>query len=176
MVREVAVRCTDGDGELNRVPVEDAAFPDAAGEQPVDATTKLFTIGYGGRTPTEFVQLLVEHGVRTIADVRLYPGRAYMAFFAKAKSPDKGIERILREAGIGYVSLTELGNPFKDEADWPERYRKLLTETGEAMIGPLLVLPRPFCLLCAEKKPDECHRRLIADFLGERGWEVQHIR
>jgi uncharacterized protein (DUF488 family) len=122
---------------------------------------KLFTIGYGGRMPTEFVQLLVEYGVRTVTDVRLYPGRAYMAFFAKAKSPDKGIERILREVGIGYVSLTELGNPFKDEADWPERYRNLLAESGEELVASLLSLPRPFSLLCAEKKPEECHRKLI---------------
>ena len=136
---------------------------------------QFFTIGYGGRSPTEFVQLLIEHGVRTVADVRLYPNRAYMAFFAKAKSPDKGIERILGGAGIGYVSLTGLGNPFKDEPDWPDRYRKLLAESGEGMIEPLLSLPLPFCLLCAEKKPDECHRKIIADFLQARGWEGTHI-
>jgi uncharacterized protein (DUF488 family) len=137
---------------------------------------KLFTIGYGGRTPTEFVQLLVEHGVRTVADVRMHPGRAYMVFFAKAKSPDKGIERILAQAGIGYVSLTGLGNPFKNEPDWPEQYRKLLAESGEAMIEPLLSLPRPFCLLCAEKKPNRCHRKLISDLLETQGWRVQHIQ
>jgi uncharacterized protein (DUF488 family) len=161
---------------LNAVQEESVALPGLFGANPVDETMKLFTIGYGGRTPTEFVRLLVEHGVRTIADVRLHPGRAYMACFAKAKSPDKGIERILREAGIGYASVIGLGNPFKDEADWPERYRGLLTESGETLIEPLLLVPRPFCLLCAEKKPEQCHRKLIADYLQARGWEVHHIQ
>jgi uncharacterized protein (DUF488 family) len=161
---------------LNAVQEESVALPGLFGANPVDETMKLFTIGYGGRSPTEFVQLLARHGVRTVADVRLFPNHAYMAFFAKAKSPDKGIERILREAGIGYVPLTELGNPFKDEPDWPEQYRNLLAESGETLIEPLLLVPRPFCLLCAEKKPEQCHRKLIADYLQARGWEVHHIQ
>ncbi len=137
---------------------------------------KLFTIGYGGRRPTEFVQLLVEHGVRVVADVRLVPNRAFMSVVARAKSPDKGIERILGEAGIGYVSLTTLGNPFKDETDWPTRYRALIEERGEELVAPLLTVEQPWCLLCAEKLPEQCHRMVISDFLAARGWEVEHIR
>jgi uncharacterized protein (DUF488 family) len=140
------------------------------------SSKKLFTIGYGGRSPTEFVRLLVEHGVRTVADVRMFPNKAFMAVFAKAKSSDKGIERILGEAGIGYVSLTALGNPFKDEADWPERYRELFEKQGETLTQPLLELPPPFCLLCAEKEPERCHRMTISDFLTAHGWEAEHIR
>ena len=140
------------------------------------SSKKLLTIGYGGRSPTEFVRLLVEHGVRTVADVRLYPNKAFMAVFAKAKSPTKGIERILGEAGIEYVSLTGLGNPFKDSADWPERYHDLFEAQGEALVLPLLELPQPFCLLCAEKEPERCHRMTISDFLATRGWLVEHIR
>ena len=33
------------------------------------------------------------------------------------------------------------------------------------------------CLLCSEEKPHHCHRRLVAEYLGER-WgnvEIEHI-
>ncbi|MGD9518086.1 MAG: DUF488 family protein [Armatimonadota bacterium] len=39
----------------------------------------------------------------------------------------------------------------------------------------LVALPRPFCLMCAEKRPEECHRLLIAEWLAGRGWEVVHL-
>jgi uncharacterized protein (DUF488 family) len=37
-------------------------------------------------------------------------------------------------------------------------------------------VPQPFCLLCAERRAADCHRRLIADYLvaGQRT-EVEHI-
>ena len=136
---------------------------------------KLFTIGFGGRAPQELVALLSDNGIQTIADVRLRPDRAAMGAYAKAKTPDKGVERILGEAGIGYVSLIELGNLFLEFDDWADRYRRLLESAGELLTERLLSLPGPVCLLCAERRPEECHRTLIADWLAERGWEVVHL-
>ena len=73
---------------------------------------KFFTIGYGGRNPEEFLDLLKQNNVRTLVDVRLRPDRASMGIWAKAKTPDKGIEKVLGDAGIGYCSFVELGNIF----------------------------------------------------------------
>ena len=135
----------------------------------------LFTIGYGGRNPDELVNLLVASGVRTVADVRLRPDRAAMGVYAKAKTPDKGIEKIFTAAGISYHSLPELGNMFMDYEDWRERYRKLLDRAGELIVARLEALPGPVCLLCAEKRVSECHRDAIAQFMASRGWQVAHI-
>ena len=137
----------------------------------------IYTIGYGGRAPTEFLRLLQEHGIRSIADVRLRPDRASMGCYVRAKSPDKGIQRLLSGAGIAYESFLELGNEFRDSEDWEPRYRELLEREGEARCQRLLAagLPEPICLLCAEKDPAKCHRRLAAEFLEQRGHEIQHI-
>jgi len=138
-------------------------------------TPTVFTIGYGGRSPSEFIATLQAHGVRLIADVRLRPDRASMGYYAKAKTPDKGIERILNEAGIAYVSLLELGNPFMDFPDWRERYALLLERAGDLLTERLAGLAQPYCLLCAERRPAECHRSLIADWLAAHGASVYHI-
>jgi hypothetical protein len=96
--------------------------------------------------------------------------------WAKAKTPDKGIEHILARAGIGYVSLIELGNIFREYPDWATRYKTLLERAGDLLTGRLAGVPQPFCLLCAEKRVADCHRRLIAEYLVEKkGAEVVHI-
>lgn len=135
-----------------------------------------YTIGYGGRRPEEFAELLVEHGVRAVADVRIRPDRASMGAYARAKSPARGIEKLLGDRGIGYQAILELGNLFRDLDDWHASYRAFFERAGDLLVGRLDALPRPFCLLCAEKRVAECHRLVIADFLvANRGWTAHHI-
>jgi hypothetical protein len=99
-----------------------------------------------------------------------------MGVWVRAKSADKGIEKVLSGAGIGYVSLPELGNLFLGFEDWPERYRQLLDRAGELLVGRLAGIPEPYCLLCAEKRVAECHRRHIAEYLTRtQGAEVRHL-
>jgi uncharacterized protein (DUF488 family) len=137
---------------------------------------RFYTVGYGGRSPAEFVRLLRENGVRTVVDVRLRPDRASMGAFVRAKTSDKGIERLLSEHGIGYRSLIELGNVFLDSADWRAPYAELLAGSGRLLTARLDEVPGPFALLCAEKRVADCHRGLIADHLTEsRGWHAEHI-
>lgn len=135
-----------------------------------------FTIGYGGRRPDELADLLVRHGVRTVVNVRIRPDRASMGAFVKARSPDKGIEKLLGDRGITYHPILELGNLFRDREDWGPIYRAVFDRAGDLLVGRLEGLPEPFCLLCAEKRVSECHRLVIADFLvAGRGWTVEHI-
>jgi uncharacterized protein (DUF488 family) len=137
---------------------------------------KFYTIGYGGRTPDEFLALLGGHGVRTVADVRLRPDRAAMGTYTKARTPDKGIEKLLADRGISYHSILELGNVFLDLEDWRPPYGELLRRAGDLLVARLLELPSPLCLLCAEKRVADCHRQMIADHLvAHQGWEVEHI-
>jgi uncharacterized protein (DUF488 family) len=136
---------------------------------------KLFTIGYGGRTPDDLIQRLTAAGVRTIADVRLRPDRASMGIYAKAKTPEKGIERLFTSAGITYRSLPEIGNVFLDFEDWRERYVALLQCAGHLLVSRLDGLEPPVCLLCAERRVADCHRLQIAEFLASRGSEIEHL-
>jgi uncharacterized protein (DUF488 family) len=137
---------------------------------------KLFTIGYGGRTPGNFLGLLKQSGVRAVVDVRLRPDRANRGIWARAKLPHQGIARLLGEAGIEYHSLVELGNLFAEFEDWQERYRRLLERCGDLLLERLAGVPEPFCLLCAEQDFRRCHREQIAEHLARtRGAEVEHL-
>ena len=137
---------------------------------------KFYTIGYGGRVPEEFVGSLALHGIRAIADVRIRPDRASMGAYTRARTHDKGIERLLAGQGISYHPILELGNVFFDLQDWRASYRELLRRSGDLLVARLLEIPAPFCLLCAEKCAAECHRQMIAEHLvASRGWDVNHI-
>ncbi|MDB5309480.1 MAG: hypothetical protein JWO38_3682 [Gemmataceae bacterium] len=139
--------------------------------------TAAFTIGYGGRKPDAFAQLLAANGVKTVVDVRLRPDKASVGSYAKAREPDKGIAGLLAKAGVGYVSLPELGNLFLGYDDWPTRYADFLDRAGPLLFDRLTAdVPGPVCLLCAEKKVAECHRRHVAEYLArERGWRFTHL-
>jgi uncharacterized protein (DUF488 family) len=80
-------------------------------------STALFTIGYGGRAPADLCAALGDAGVATVVDCRARPDRSSMGAFVKAADPAKGIDGLLARAGIAYVSLPELGNPFRDDPD-----------------------------------------------------------
>src|SRR3972149_1443841 len=135
----------------------------------------LYTIGYGGRNPQEFVKLLQQNGIKTIVDVRLKPDRASMGVYVMAKDPARGIQNLLNSGNIKYVSLVELGNIFLGYEDWRERYRLLLEKAGDLLIEKLEEIEGPLCLLCAEKKVADCHRLHIAEYLKQKGWEIENI-
>ena len=138
--------------------------------------THAFTIGYGGRKPDEFTKLLADSGVKTVIDVRLRPDKASMGSYASARDATKGIAGLLAKAGVGYVSLPELGNPFLAFDDWQTRYPDYLARAGGLLFDRVDGVPGPVCLLCAEKRVAECHRRHVAEYLArERGWTFTHL-
>ena len=136
---------------------------------------KIYTIGYGGRSASEFIDLLKKAKVTTLVDVRLNPERAFMGIYAKGKDPHKGIQGLLEREGIHYIWVSELGNPFKDDKDWKPKYQLHLEQKGVSLCSRLYELKSPFCLLCAEKYASTCHRKVISDYLADKGYEVEHL-
>jgi uncharacterized protein (DUF488 family) len=139
------------------------------------ANQRIYTVGYGGRHPDEFLELLRSHQTPRIIDVRVRPAEASMGVYKKAKRPDLGIESLLDRAGISYSHFLELGNLFRGLEDWEQRYRALIQAAGSLLLDRLRQIDEPYCLLCAEKDAANCHRGIIADAIAREGHSVIHL-
>ena len=141
---------------------------------------RLTTIGFTKKSARQFFEALRAAGVRRVADVRL-SNVSQLAGFAKRKDLEYFLDAI---CGIGYVHLPELAptremlDAFKKHGgDWWTYERDFLDLMArrrvEETIAPELL--DGACLLCSEDKPDHCHRRLVAEYLGRR-WGGVHVR
>ena len=140
---------------------------------------QIFTIGHSNHPIERLEELLREHGVTAVADVRSAPYSAFNPQFNR-----ETLAGWLREAGIRYVFLgSELGGRSEDPADYDESgvvsYDRLRTKPAfKAGIRRLLrgAATERIALLCSEKEPLNCHRTLlVARDLADRGVHVRHI-
>jgi uncharacterized protein (DUF488 family) len=142
----------------------------------------IWTIGHSTRTLEEFLGLLTEYRIESIADVRRFPGsRRYPHFASEA------LAETLPAHGIAYQWLPQLGGRRKVQPGSPntawrnasfQGYADHLAspEFSEGMATLLqLAAEQRTALMCAEAVWWRCHRSLIADVLKLRGIEVIHI-
>jgi len=133
--------------------------------------TAVWTIGYQDRTVDDLIAVLRPALVKVLVDVRLTP------LSRKAGLSKNGLAARLRDAGIEYVHLPQLGNPRNNRDAFRRgdkaavaRYRDgLRMPEGQAALGQLLRLARQHrvALMCFERHATECHRSMVADALGE---------
>jgi uncharacterized protein (DUF488 family) len=140
----------------------------------------VFTIGHGGRPLEELLACLERADVRTLVDVRRFPGSRRHPQFGR-----ESLERAVAAVGIGYRHVAELGGRRSDEPG-EERFgcirvaafrsyaARMTRPEWQAALADALAEPAP-CFLCAETAWWRCHRRLIAELLAARGETVVHI-
>lgn len=141
----------------------------------------LSTIGYEGADARDFVRTLKQAGVEVLVDVR-----------DRAQSRRKGFSKsALREmlnlAGIEYVHLKELGDPKEGRqaarsGDYP-KFRKIYNQVlrSSAALEAIdsiknIMQKQHACMLCYERDPSTCHRKLIADKIeAESELKARHL-
>ena len=144
---------------------------------------RVFTIGHSNRSGAELLEMLHSHGVEEVVDVRRFPGSRRNPQFGR-----EALEASLGEVGIGYEHMEELGGrrgkPAADtpntgwrvasfqayadrmaELEWLDALESLEERASRTTVA----------FMCSEAVPWRCHRRLIADALVVRGWQVRHI-
>jgi uncharacterized protein (DUF488 family) len=145
-------------------------------------TSTIWTIGHSTRPIEEFLVLLAEYRIETIADVRSFPGsRKYPQYGKEALAPT------LAEHAIGYHWLQILGGRRRVSPDSPNTgwrnasfrgYADYMASTefaqGLAELMELASKSRT-AMMCAEAVWWRCHRSMISDALCVDGVEVVHI-
>lgn len=140
--------------------------------------SQLLTIGHSTHPIERFIDLLAQHSVEAVADVRSTPASRFAPQFNR-----EALRSAVEAAGLRYVFLgKELGARSSDPncyIDGKVQYGRLATtpafETGidhlidGAARGRVVVM-------CSEQEPLECHRAvLISQVLTGRGVQIAHI-
>jgi uncharacterized protein (DUF488 family) len=137
---------------------------------------KVFTIGYEQTTMADFLAALKGAGVERVIDVRAVPLSRRPGFSKNILAAS------LREAGVEYVHLKNLGTPKlgrdaakKGDVATLERVYENQLELPEAQAEAAqmrdLATEKPSALLCYERDPAHCHRTLLLAAEGQ-GMEV----
>jgi uncharacterized protein (DUF488 family) len=143
---------------------------------------ELLTIGYEGRKIEEFIDLLKEHKVARLIDVRDIPISRKKGFSKSA------LREYLQAESIEYVHIKALGcpsairNKFKLDQNYEQlfkAYSKYLSskmEGIEELDGH--ISDGVNCIMCFESDPERCHRSVIVDKIKEydgKGLKIKHI-
>lgn len=141
----------------------------------------LLTIGYEGCTIQQVLAALAAAKVGLLIDVRAVP-RSRKPGFSKRQ-----LAAGLDETGIPYVHLQGLGTPKPGRdavrAGHPEVMETIFaahmtSDRAQADLGQAKALARETraCLLCFEREPACCHRRIVAEMIAaETGHGIVHL-
>jgi uncharacterized protein (DUF488 family) len=141
---------------------------------------RLFTIGFTKKSAEEFFTLLKDAGVARVLDVRLH-NTSQLAGFAKQDDLAYFLRAI---AGIDYVHLPDLAptaeilDAYKKQkgpwSDYEPKFLELIRSRKIEKTERRELFDRG-CLLCSENKPEQCHRRLVAEYLAEKWGDVEVV-
>ena len=129
----------------------------------------IFTIGFSKKSAEQFFKLLTENKVKKLIDIRLN-NKSQLAGFANAKHLPYFLKlhNIDYEYRIELAPSKELLSSYKNKTiNWEEYIkiynqllidRNILKEISTSDLNDVV-------LLCSEPTAEQCHRRLIAEYL-----------
>jgi len=140
----------------------------------------LFTIGFTKKNAEKFFDRLKTSGVKRILDIRLN-NVSQLAGFAKRDDLRYFLKTI---CDIDYIHKLELApNKYildeykRNKANWKIYEKEFIKLMEQRKVEELLTRESidHSCLLCSEDKPDQCHRRLVAEYLNDKLGNIEII-
>lgn len=143
---------------------------------------EIFTIGFTQTPAAEFFGKLKNSGVRRLLDVRLN-NTSQLAAYAKRDDLSYFLRAIL-DADYEHEPLLaptqEMLDAYKKrKGSWEAYEQHFLALMAERQIEQQLDRERfrntPTALLCSEKTAENCHRRLVLEYLQEKWGDVAAV-
>ena len=145
---------------------------------------KIYTIGFTQKRAETFFELLRQHGIRRLVDIRVSPD-GQLSGFAKKDDLPYFLSRLAD--GCTYVHMPELAptkeilREYRDNGNWTryvEHFESLMSVRNIPIsLDHAAFEAQDTCLLCSEPTPKQCHRRLVAERLAA-SWpnvEIVHL-
>ena len=139
----------------------------------------IYTIGYGSRSIAELIEVLHQHEIAYLIDVRSAPYSRYKPEFSKAPLANE-----LGQHGIRYVFMGDtLGGRPDDETcyvngkiDYEKVKAMEFYQHGIQRLHSAFSQQQSIALMCSEGKPEDCHRcKLIGATLTTQNIPIIHI-
>ena len=133
----------------------------------------IYTIGFTKRTAEDFFETLKKSGARHLLDIRL-SNTSQLAGFTKKQDLTYflgGLTGMQYHEVKGLAPADEIFDRYHADKDWDsleKSYRQLLKERNAGQYVPESWLKEGAVLLCSEREPEHCHRRLAADYLSQQ--------
>lgn len=146
---------------------------------------EIFTIGHSTHSCEEFISMLKSFEIKTLVDVRSYPGSRHVPQFNK-----ENMAQWVVLADIEYLHMPQLGGRRRKMPEIDDRLVEgwnhiafknyaayTLTQEYQEGLNELAKIVRrtKTCIMCAESVPWKCHRLLISNSLAFEGFCVRHI-
>jgi len=127
----------------------------------------VWTIGHSNRSIETFMELLTEHNIQVLVDMRSFP-TSKIEHFKREE-----MERWLPKNGVEYVWLgKELGGYRR--GGYRAHMKTKLFKQGIKRLLEIAAQKRT-CIMCMESNPKYCHRCFISAHLEKKGVKVTHI-
>lgn len=143
----------------------------------------LYTVGHSTHAIERFLELLGDHRIASLADVRAYPSSRRWPQFNQ-----EPLAEALSRAGVEYRWLKRLGGrrqskrvdsphvawtvsafrayaDYTDSAEFSEGLDELIAMAAAARTA----------IMCSEGLWWRCHRRIVSDQMVVREWAIEHI-
>ena len=127
----------------------------------------LWTVGHSNRSIKYFLDLLGEHGIEVLVDVRRFP-TSKVEHFKREE-----MERWLGEYGIEYVWMGEELGGYRRGGYKAYKETERFRDGTERLLE--IAKQKKVCIMCLEPNPRYCHRRYISAYLERKGVKVLHI-
>lgn len=130
--------------------------------------TKIFTIGFSGKSPDAFLDVLNAARISCVWDIRQWRLSTYVPYYNGDNLAN--IFGNCYEYHPEFAPTADILVSYKDKkitwSEYEKMYRELLQKRDPLHNCNISKLDR-ICLLCTEKTAIQCHRRLAAEYIAE---------
>ena len=139
---------------------------------------KIYTIGTNGKNKEIFAEILNAVDVNTVIDVRLWRQSRFVPW-----TSGTNLQRILGnrykympELAPTLDLLTKIKNGTINWAEYEQIFNDILKKRQIENLFTSNTINK-VCFLCAEKTAENCHRRLVAEYLQQHfpEFEIVHL-